>query len=209
MAMAAIVFLSGMSVAVWGYWTNRQVKAQARTISQNSTADDNAAVQEDEPSSQAYGSYAVDPSLPRYVKINKIGVNAMVARLGVNKNGELKAPGNVFNAGWYENSSKPGEGGAVLLDGHVAGPTKHGVFYDIKKLEAGDMISIERGDGQVFNYKVVKSTVADANKLDMSEALLPIVAGKGGLNLITCTGSYSASSGEYNQRIIVFATQVN
>lgn len=204
-AMASFVFLAGVGVAFMGFRTNKHVEAQVSAVTQQS--DDQEKISEDKPSDAVLGSYKVDPTLPRFIKISKLGVKARVTRQGVDKTGALKAPGNVHNAGWYENSSKPGEGGAVLLDGHVAGPTQHGVFYDIKNLVAGDLLEIERGDGTIFTYKVVKSKTAAVDKVDMSDALLSAVPGKAGLNLITCTGKYNAQKGSYDQRIIVFAVQ--
>lgn len=205
MAMASMVFIAGMAVAALGFKTNKHVEAQAAAVTQKAEEE---AISEDKPTESQVRSYQVDPSLPRVVRISKLGVYARIQRQGVDKTGALKAPGNVHNAGWYENSSKPGEGGAMLLDGHVAGPTQRGVFYNIKNLKAGDAIEVERGDGQKFTYKVVKSVVSDVKNTDMTAALLPVSEGKAGLNLMTCTGPYDSKSGEYTQRITVFAEQV-
>ena len=204
MAFAVLLIVAGATVAFMGWHTNRKVVAQVQGLTQQQN--DNSAPEESKPSPAAYGSYSVAPDLPRYVRIPKLGVVAMVQRQGVDKNGALKAPGNVHVAGWYDGSSKPGDGGAMLLDGHVAGPTQQGVFYNLKKLVAGDKIEVERGDGKVFSYKVVKSVSAKADKVDMASALLPVVDGKPGLNLITCTGNISGV--HYDDRLVVYATQI-
>lgn len=207
MAMASVVFVAGLAVAVQGLLTNKAVVSQVRqgnAVNGASTDD----LSEDKPSATALANYRTDPSLPRYVRIASQNVFARVQRQGLDKAGALKAPANVHDAGWYENSSKPGEAGAMLLDGHVAGPTQRGVFYNIKNLKPGDLIEIERGDGQKFTYKVVKSVVSDANKTDMAAALTPVTAGKAGLNLMTCTGQYNHKTGDYDQRVTVFAQQV-
>jgi sortase (surface protein transpeptidase) len=203
-AMAVVVFLMGSGVAFWGLRANKRVEAQVSAISKQ----DSSSADEDKPTADAMANYKVEPSLPRYVRINKIDVFARVMREGVDKTGALKAPGNVHDVGWYENSSKPGEAGAMLLDSHVSGPTTKGAFYAIKNLKPGDTIEVERGDGQKFTYSVVRSTVADADQTDMGDAMLPAVDGKPGLNLITCTGAFDAKTSTFKQRIIVFATQV-
>jgi len=207
MAMASMVFLFGIGVAVLGLKTNKHVEAQVQSVANRAEQSDEGVPKEEKPSQAAMGSYAVDPSMPRFIRISKLGVYARVQRQGLTKTGALKAPGNVYDAGWYENSSKPGQGGAMLLDGHVAGPTAKGVFNRIKDLKAGDVIEIERGDGQKFSYSVAKSTVSDAASTDMAAALTSVVPGKAALNLITCTGKYNSSTGEYDQRITVFAVQ--
>jgi len=207
--MAMMVFMVGLGVAGLGLRTNKHVAAQVATVAEKAKNSEASPIPtEQKPTAAAYGAYSVDPTRPRYVRIAKIGVAARVMPQTTTKSGALKAPGNVNDAGWFTSSSKPGEGGAVLLDGHVAGPTQRGVFYNIKKLVAGDVVEVERGDGTVFRYTVVRSTTTDVADTDMSDALLSAETGNQGLNLITCTGSYDSKSGEYNQRIIVFAVAI-
>jgi hypothetical protein len=96
----------------------------------------------------------------------------------------------------------------MLIDGHVSSWTSHGIFYGLKTLVAGDTIQIERGDGAILAYKVVKSQTYTTSKVDMAAALTPINPRKPGLNLITCTGNVMAGTNEFNQRVVVFAEQV-
>lgn len=203
-AMAGVVFVAGLVVAGLGMRTNKQVVAQVKSAT---TQADAAQPDESKPSQQAMGSYRVDPASPRYVRIAKLGVFSRVTRQGVDSKGALKAPANVHDVGWYENSSKPGQAGAMLLDSHVAGPTTKGAFNRIKELVSGDRVEVERGDGQKFTYKVVKSVVSDADKTDMSSALVSVEQGKPGLNLITCTGAFDSRTNSYKQRLIVYAVQ--
>ena len=84
--------------------------------------------------------YTVAPNMPRFLKIDKIGVNARVRRVGPNENGGVKGPSNIYDVGWYENSSLPGDNGTVLIDGHVAGQSNRGVFYSLSTLKKGDKI---------------------------------------------------------------------
>jgi LPXTG-site transpeptidase (sortase) family protein len=137
---------------------------------------------------------------------SKTNTNARVKRLGVDTKNELLAPNNTHDAGWYENSAKPGEAGAMLIDGHV-GFTKDGIFAHLKDLRKGDEISIERGDSQKFTYKVVDSQAYAADKLDMSKALVSAEPGKPGLNLITCTGKLTSNKTSYTDRLLVRAVQ--
>ncbi len=205
-AMAVLLVVAGSTVAFIGWRTNHKVAAQVRGLAQQNNHADDGVPDEDKPSDAAYGAYSVAPDLPKYVRIPKLGTAAMVQRQTIDKSGALKAPNNVHVAGWYDGSSKPGEGGAVLLDGHVAGPTQHGVFYNLKNLVAGDTIEVERGDGKIFTYKVVKAVSSKPEQLDMASALLPVVVGKPGLNLITCTGNVTGM--HYDQRLLVYTVQI-
>ena len=56
------------------------------------------------------------------------------------------------------------------------------------------------------NFKVVKSQTYDADAVDMAAVLTPVVPGKLGLNLITCTGQLDETGHHYEERLVVFAT---
>jgi LPXTG-site transpeptidase (sortase) family protein len=208
-SLATILFVFGIAVGVMQLHANREVKAQAETLAaQAATANsdgslpDNGLPSEDPPSGGGYWRPA--PDEPKRIKIPSLGVDARILKMGVMPNGEIKTPANIFDAGWLETTAKPGEYGAMFLDGHVHGPSKPGVFYNIKKLQPGDKIKIERGDGQIFTYSVVKTETYSKDNVDMVAALNTAVPGKPGLNLMTCDGRYSAEHG-YDHRVVVFA----
>jgi sortase (surface protein transpeptidase) len=94
----------------------------------------------------------------------------------------------------------------MLIDGHVSSWTAHGIFYGIKNLIPGDIIKIQRGDGTVFVYNVVRSQVYQSGNVDMTSAMSPVTPGQPGLNLITCTGDVIPGTSEFNERIVVYAT---
>lgn len=211
---AILVILGGLGVGLQGFRINKEVATKTATLGTTttstgeSTENSSSNVPSEAPAANP-ANYKVTPERPRVISIDKIKVNARVVRLGIKANNQLAAPSNIFDAGWYDESSKPGDGGAVVIDGHVSGPTKRGVFYDLKKLIAGDQIKVERGDGKVFIYKVVKTASYAADKVDMAAVLVPVTKGKPGLNLITCSGEIDASRNHYKDRTVVFTEQVN
>lgn len=211
-SMAVVVFLVGIFVSLITLQTNHSTKAQVAALAQktyNNSDNNNSAVpSETKPSNNV--PYTAPPSYPKFIKISKIGVDANIKVMGITSTNELKAPSNIFDVGWYNASAKPGDSGsngAMLLDGHVHGPTLPGVFVDIKKLVPGDVIQIVRGDDKSFNYVVKKVQNYDANTFDMSVAMASIQPGIPGLNMITCGGPYDKTSGEYTQRTLVSAIQ--
>jgi LPXTG-site transpeptidase (sortase) family protein len=216
--MAALVFAIGLYASIDGWLTNRRAEAMVNQLSKTSSQAALAASGDekqpatsvpstDKPPASTTVNYTVAPIRPRYLTIDKIGVHARVFAVGLAADGSIATPGNVYDTGWYTKSSLPGEQGAVLIDGHVSSWTTNGVFYDLKKLIAGDNVAIERGDGKIFTYKVVRTTVYDADKVDMQAATSPVVAGKPGLNLITCTGKVKPGTSEFTQRLVVFTQQ--
>ena len=158
---------------------------------------------EEEPTEEEVVEYTVAPDRPRYLTIKRLGIiNARILPMGVNNKGELDTPRNIFDVGWYEASGKPGQGGAAIIDGHNGGPHVHGVFKDLPVLAKGDVITVERGDGVIYNYKVVENNsilLSEANAYMPTAARSPEV-GKESVTLITCTGEWSQSRGTYLSR---------
>ncbi len=211
--IAAAAFITvGVLLGLNGFKANQAIETQVKAMSSEAEgaagSDSNSetpAYDETPVTAQTISSYVVTPDMPKLLRIPALGVEARVKRVSVNASNAIQAPGSIFDVGWYDGSAKPGENGTTFIDGHVSGWTEHGVFYDIKSLKEGDEISIERGDGQTFKYKVVATEYFDANNVDMSKALSSYVSGKQGLNLMTCTGRFNNDQQQYEQRIVVYS----
>ena len=161
-----------------------------------------------EPTEDEIRQYTVAPDRPRYLTIEKLGINkARILPMGVNDKGELDTPNNIFDVGWYEASGKPGLGGTMIIDGHNGGPHVLGVFKSLPSLAEGDVITVERGDGVVYNYKAVESTTVALSESDeyMATAARSPERGKESVTLISCTGEWSQQQGTYLSRQFVRA----
>ncbi len=205
--LAGLIFAVGLFVSFQTVRTNHDASAQVVALSRQVASGKGSVPSTTKPSSQAISNYVVAPDLPRYLRIPKLGVNARVMQTGVMSSGAIGTPNNVYDTAWYTGSAKPGQSGATIIDGHVSGWSTHGVFYGLNRLIAGDQLQIVRGDGQTLNYRVVKTSVYNANNVDMQAAIKPATAGKPGLNLISCTGPVIKGTSQYSQRVIVFAEQ--
>jgi len=207
-SLAAILFTVGGLVAIGGWRANHKVAAQVEQMQKQTTktaGEEQAAPSTEKPSDAVVRNYAVSPNLPRYIEIAKLGVHSRVMSMSVDRKNELQAPANVYNAGWYNASAQPGQMGAMLIDGHSGIGNFKGIFHDIGKLIAGDIITITRGDGAKFDYKVVRSETVDESKVNMSSLLVSADTAKPGLNLITCAGDQIPGTFQLKQRTMVFA----
>jgi sortase (surface protein transpeptidase) len=158
---------------------------------------------EDEPTETEVREYTVAPDRPRYLTIEKLGIHkARVLPMGINAQGELDTPRNIFDVGWYEGSGKPGQGGTLIIDGHNGGPHVLGVFKNTPSLANGDVITVERGDGVVYKYSVVENVAVPLAEADayMHVAAKSPESGKESVTLISCTGEWSQSQGTYLSR---------
>jgi hypothetical protein len=90
----------------------------------------------------------------------------------------------------------------VIL-GHVDSYTGSSVFFSIKYLRAGDEVDIVRADGSVAAFAV-------DGVQKVAKALFPAndVYGNvpyASLRLVTCGGPFDATSGQYEDNIVVYA----
>lgn len=198
LAILLIVFLVRVLVFENNYYGEKEGSERSAAIVNEGTDLD-----ETEPTDDEVKEYTVAPDRPRYLTVEKLGVkNARVLPMRVNTSGELDTPRNIFDVGWYEASGKPGQGGTLMIDGHNGGPHVHGVFKNLPDLATGDIIKIERGDGAVFNYKVVENKTVPLEDSDayMSAAARSPEPGTESVTLITCTGEWSSKQQTYLSR---------
>lgn len=209
-AAAFLLFGFGAYIGVSGFMTNKQVASQVQAL--QATADDTGGNTDEtkppsteKPTPETIRKYAVSPMNPRYIDIPSLKIHARMLSMTVDKKNELQAPYGIHDAGWYNASSRPGENGAMLVDGHSGIGNTHGIFHDIHALKAGTPLVITRGDGKKFTYRVVKTEILDAKKVDMGKLLVSQDTAKPGLNLITCAGDWIPGTFSLKQRAIVYA----
>lgn len=209
--VASLFVLATGYISIDAWMTNTQVKAG---MAENAQAVTTEATKETEGTdetvlgAQTLDTYAVAPSLPRALYIDKLDVAARILPMGVNNDNSIQSPRNIFDAGWYTGSVKPGEIGAVFIDAHASGPTRQGLFAYLDTLVVGDELQIEKGDGARITYRVVHTEVANTETLDMKKMLLPYGNTLRGMNLMTCAGKWLADQGTYDQRVLVWTEQI-
>lgn len=159
------------------------------------------------PSADDIDDYKVAADLPRIISIPNSNIKARIFAAGTDKQNRIASPTNIYDVGWFNESSKPGQPGVMVMDGHVSSGSTPGVFYDLKNLKTGDKIFVEQGNGSLHSFLVKEKVIYDFDKVDMLKVLNPITANKSGLNLITCTGKVMSGSNEFDKRLVVFAEQ--
>jgi sortase (surface protein transpeptidase) len=220
--LMASMILATTGYASFGTW---QVFSQTRQVFAKSTPSSNSndgvnkptaqpklpkSLDTKPPSDNALADYKVASDLPRAIYINGINVAARLMPMGVNSDNSLQAPKNIYDAGWYSASAKPGQPGAMLVDGHSSETgTHYGLFSYLSDLKNGDQIEIERGDGVGFTYTVVHAEIDSIDNVDMGKLLVPYGDAEQGVNLIACTGAWTSDNSTLDHRILVFATLNN
>ena len=138
---------------------------------------------------------------PTRILIPAIGVDSSLMRLGLLEDGSLEVPPKGFPAGWYTGSPTPGELGPSVIAGHIDwnGP---GVFFRLSRMVIGDKIMIERADGSVASFIVIKT--ASFSKNNFPTELVYGNLEYSGLRLITC-GDFDFRLRKYVKDLVVFA----
>lgn len=218
-AVAMVVVLVSAYVAVDAWLVNQRVKGDlqetvaaaqsASTADSPSEARQAAEGKDETPIPQdVVAKYRVAADLPRVVRIDKIGARARVLPMGVNNDGSMQAPLNAFDAGWYTGGVKPGQRGASIIIGHEFGPTRGGLFQKLNTMQAGDVVTVERGDGSVLKYQVVSTKTASLQNIDMNEFIRPANGVDEGLNLMSCTGEWVRGANTRSHRFMVFTKRI-
>ncbi len=158
---------------------------------------------ETKPDKDTYKWFGNDDD-PKYITLPSIKAEGFLRKVGVDQNKQVATPDNINMAGWFVDTVRPGQKGNSIIDGHVSGWVNNGIFKDLIKMKAGDIYTVEFGNGDKKEFKVkeVKDVpVADAASVLFSQD--PEITNQ--LSLITCGGKFNRSTNQYENRVIVIS----
>jgi LPXTG-site transpeptidase (sortase) family protein len=145
--------------------------------------------------------------VPDRLVIPSIGVDAPVLEKGLGPDLVMEAPDDAWTVAWYGFTALPGGGGNAVLSGHVdyagVGPA---VFWDLRRLAAGDVVEVMADDGTAYRYRVTQVDVFGSTSIPMDQVLAQ--TGADMVTIITCAGTFDPATREYDQRLVVRAERV-
>jgi sortase (surface protein transpeptidase) len=153
----------------------------------------------------------VEGVAPIALQVDSVGVDAPI-ELGNVADGVMQDPSGPWVVSWYEPLGKIGEGGNVVMAGHVdywnVGPA---VFWDVRYLPEGEIIRVVGEDGKNYEYAVqwTQSYLADQLTPEVIQGEIVGDTGEETLTLITCGGEFDPATGEYNERWVVRANLIS
>src|SRR3989344_591298 len=148
---------------------------------------------------------AESTSLPARLQIPKLDIDAKVQYVGLTKKGNMAAPNNFTDVGWYKYGTVPGEEGSAVIAGHVDnGIALPAIFNKLDDLAEGDDIYVETSEGTRVRFIVKEKNVYDFDeKVDMvfnqKDASI--------LRLITCAGVWVPKIRTHDKRLVVTAVK--
>jgi sortase (surface protein transpeptidase) len=134
--------------------------------------------------------------------IPTIGVTADVIGIGLEPGTNQLAIPDIDHVGWYELGPNPGDAGSAVLVGHVDGEGRPGVFWRLRDLVPGDVVTVHDATGaHDFRITGLEQVAKPALSADLFSR-----AGPPRLVLITCGGEFDDTSGHYLDNVVVLAT---
>ncbi len=151
---------------------------------------------------------ALPEDQPVRLRIPKIGIDAFVQQVGVNAKGNMAAPSNFTDVGWYKYGAVPGFTGSAVITGHVDNALgMPGIFTDLDEIEVGDEFFVENKNGTELHFRVV-----EIQKYPYTHVPLKVLFSRNDmprLNLITCSGRWLQGERSYDERLVVYAALVS
>ncbi|HEV3245450.1 MAG TPA: class F sortase [Candidatus Paceibacterota bacterium] len=146
-------------------------------------------------------------SLPSLLIIPALSINAHVQDLGVNSIGNMQAPDNFTDVGWYKYGTVPGYIGSAVIDGHVNnGLGLAGVFLHLDQLQVGDDVYVQTIGGTMLHFVVSDVEVYPYQSVPTAQVFAQYDAVR--LNIVTCDGTWVHGKDTYNERLVVYTTYV-
>jgi sortase (surface protein transpeptidase) len=147
--------------------------------------------------------YRATPA-PVRVEIPRIGVASSLDRLGRAPDGTIQEPARWEVAGWYAPGTRPGDPGSAVILGHVDSKGGPAVFFRLRELRQGDMVTVRRADGSSVRFVVQRTEQYPKDRFPTDDVYYPTLTPA--LRLVTCGGQFDATVGRYRSNLIVFAT---
>jgi hypothetical protein len=149
----------------------------------------------------------VPPGRPAQIMIPRIGVRASLESVPLSSDRDVEAPFRWSDAGWFSRGPRPGGVGRAVIFGHLDSTCCPAVFWSLKTLNAGDLVQVRYGDGQILTFRVLWQHT-------YPNATLPVRwvfgGGKGprALLLYTCAGIFHNDGIGYDHKLVVYSRLV-
>jgi hypothetical protein len=148
---------------------------------------------------------AARPAEPVRLVAPSVGIAMPVDPTGVARDGQMELPDDIRRIGWYEYGPSPGgPRGAAVLAGHVDSDEQGvGPLARLRDLDVGDRLVVRLDDGTSDPYRV--DDVLRIRKGDLDLDAVFDRAGPARVHVLTCGGRFDASTGQYEDNVLVIA----
>jgi hypothetical protein len=146
---------------------------------------------------------------PTKIRLPSIGIEAPIVNVGLEDDGGMEIPDDVSTAGWYELGVAPGEAtGTAVISGHVDSREQgRGAFWDLRRMDVDDVVTVDHADGTTSEWRVVARTSYPKDELPVADLFTRF--GDPRLVLITCDGYFDRDARSYSDNVVVYTVPVD
>jgi len=146
---------------------------------------------------------------PTTISLPSLEVVAPLVHVGLEDDGGMEIPDDISTAGWYELGVAPGAAtGTAVIAGHVDSESQgRGAFWDLRRMEEDDPITVDHADGTTSEWRVVARTKYPKDELPIADIFTRF--GDPRLVLITCDGYFDRDARSYSDNVVVYAVPVD
>jgi hypothetical protein len=150
----------------------------------------------------------VAPVAPVRVTVPAASIDMPIAPVGIQDGGFMELPPQPTVAGWYRFGAYPAAGaGNTVLAAHVDSRIYGiGPLSNLRNLGAGTEVQVESEGGRMSRYAVESVTYYPRSQLPTEQ--LFVRDGAPALVLITCGGSFDASTRSYSDNVVAIARPI-
>jgi hypothetical protein len=145
---------------------------------------------------------------PARLVVERLGLEAVIQRVDPAPDGSLPPPSEPEGVAWYTDSALMGEGGTMLLAGHVDWVGRRAAFRGLDTLGLGDTIWLIDADGATVQYRVAQTGRYPQDSAALQHLMVNPRWGPPALTLVTCDGPFDLASRTYLDRLVVRAELV-
>jgi LPXTG-site transpeptidase (sortase) family protein len=146
------------------------------------------------------------PGKPERFQIDEIEVDAEVEHVEQDDQGRMDVPQEWENVAWYELGPRPGEQGNAVIAGHYDSFEGPAVFFDLNKIEEGDILRVITEDDEEIEFEVYEIESVHIDDADSRKIFGE--TDEYNLNLVTCEGVWDTATDMYDHRLIVYSRLV-
>jgi hypothetical protein len=146
---------------------------------------------------------------PARLVVQRLGIDASLQSVAPEADGSLPAPAEPEAIAWYTDSSRLGEGGTMLLAGHVDWVGGRAAFRDLDMLSRGDDVWVSDSAGAGMHYRVTEAKLYPEDSPVLRQLMVNPGWGPPTLILVTCDGQFDLATRTYRERLVVRAEPVD
>ena len=147
---------------------------------------------------------ASEEAPPTRLLVAGTSIDVRVVDVGVNTDNAMEIPESVEQAGWYRYGAVPGDRtGTAVIAAHVDTLAGLAPFSELRQLEQGTRITVERAAADPVTYRVTEVALMDKDDFDGNGIFRR--DGQPLLKLVTCGGQWLDAREDYSHNVVVTA----